>query len=135
MPEQKILCPTCGKELQAQWSACPYCGPPAADAHTSVPVPEPSALPAATVNAPETIQISESEKKRDELITAWSGVIVTIIMGLLIVLSGLNGILELPIFDNKILWIIFFIIFLPAIFISLSIVEKIIRKIIGKKQK
>jgi formylglycine-generating enzyme required for sulfatase activity len=30
VPEPKILCRNCGKELQAEWKACPYCGTPAA---------------------------------------------------------------------------------------------------------
>jgi hypothetical protein len=34
--EQKIICPSCGKELQSEWKACPYCLTPAKDTATSV---------------------------------------------------------------------------------------------------
>jgi hypothetical protein len=152
MPEQKILCRTCGKELQPEWSACPYCGAPAADAQTSVSAsepsgspgagygpgliePPPSALPAAAKNAPETIPILESEKKRDEPLRAWSGAITFVILFSLIILSGWIGIDLSIITDNTILSILSILIIIPCFFIIWTIVDTIISKIIGKKPK
>jgi WD40 repeat protein len=45
VPEQKITCRNCGKELQAEWKACPYCGTSVVDTHTSVPASAPSSSP------------------------------------------------------------------------------------------
>jgi tetratricopeptide (TPR) repeat protein len=47
VPEQKTVCRNCGKELQAEWKACPYCGTPAVDTHTSVSASSPSGSPGA----------------------------------------------------------------------------------------
>jgi uncharacterized membrane protein len=40
MAEQKTLCRNCGKELQAEWSVCPYCGTQAAAGDEWVTVEE-----------------------------------------------------------------------------------------------
>jgi hypothetical protein len=45
VPEQKITCRNCGKELQAEWKTCPYCGASLADVYTSLPASAPSSSP------------------------------------------------------------------------------------------
>ncbi|MDR2313873.1 MAG: zinc ribbon domain-containing protein [Spirochaetaceae bacterium] len=144
IPEQKNLCPGCRKELQAGWSACPYCGartaqtrkrtyayPPSGSPGAGYGIhlieSPPSALPAAAVNAPETIPISESEKKRNSLIETWSWIITLIIF---FALPFISSIASWPIFDNIILSLL---IAFPGLFIIFFIVETIMRKIIGKK--
>jgi hypothetical protein len=47
IPEPKILCQNCRKELQAGWKVCPYCGAQAADAHTAVLASAASSSPGA----------------------------------------------------------------------------------------
>jgi hypothetical protein len=162
VPEQKITCRNCGKELQAEWKACPYCGAQAADVYTPLPASAPSSssgagygigliepkpatrrkkrtpavhrdkiespppeLPAATVNTPETSPVSESERKRNERISSWSGAIAVIILFALIPVG-----VQLPIFDNTIFLVLICVL---GVFILWAIVEKIIKKIMGIK--
>jgi hypothetical protein len=164
VPEQKTVCRNCGKEVQAEWKACPYCRASLADVYTSLPASAPSSspgvgygigliepkpatqrkkrtpavhrdkieslppeLPTATVNAPETSPVSESERKRNESISSWSGAIAGLFLFALIIFGGIS---ELPIFDNTILLVL---ICVSGIFILWAIVEKIIKKIMGIK--
>ncbi|MDR2785776.1 MAG: zinc ribbon domain-containing protein [Treponema sp.] len=155
VPEPKILCRNCGKELQAEWKACPYCGVQVADAHRAIPASTASGSPGAgygirlieppTASRPDvprpipqspvpppappvtTVNTPENPPIQDSKKDDWAW---SASIALIIVIPLLLGIFAMfPIINNPFAGVP---IYLVASFIISLIVEKI-RKIIGRK--
>jgi hypothetical protein len=92
-----LLCTACGKELDAGWKLCPYCGAACGmsptEAAAAVPVPESAPPPeaAAAAPVPENVPPQEAAKDREREATTTSIIIiVTVIIVIVAIIMGYN---------------------------------------------
>jgi hypothetical protein len=69
IPHQKIRCRSCGKELPAEWKACPFCGAAAGTAAAPSQQPAPIRQPAAVRPTPPPAPASHGRETWRELHT------------------------------------------------------------------
>jgi hypothetical protein len=94
IPEPKILCQNCGKELQQEWEICPYCGTHTEDADTIVPEPAASSSPGVGygIHLVEPPTASKSTESNSENIIGTIFMIVGSVVGVIVgVVLGINS--------------------------------------------